>query len=179
MKKPIIIVVMLIPIMGFSQSPSTSDLSFLIGQWEVERIYSPTTPDERILNGTLSCVWSLDSTFIECTYEIPRPGKKRGLDRVFFNYNSIHDTYESTWLSSTWPIKVIMNGGKESQGESTSFLYTAEFLIQDNLTEFVKSEWSVPANSSSFTRKTLIRTSADPEDQWFHHMTENVVLKND
>ena len=72
-----------------SNAPSTSDLAFLMGHWDIERVYSPGTEKERMLTGTLTCRFFMDSTFINCRYEMERPGMVRGLDEVFFNYNSI------------------------------------------------------------------------------------------
>lgn len=164
-----------IPGLIFSQemNPSQSELSFLVGEWEVERTYSPNK-NPRKLKGILTCEWTLDSTYIACIYEIERPQKKRGLDHVFFNYNPIYGKYESMWLSSTWPIKVVMQG--EQVGDS--FVHEAEFPIQDGIIEYVKSEWSLQLNQikPSFSRKTLIRTSQDEANEWFHHMNEIATL---
>ena len=154
------------------ESGSTAYLSFLIGEWNVVRIYSPDSDKERTLNGTLVCKESLDNKFINCRYEIERPGKIRGLDEVFFNYNTIYDTYESMWLSSTWPIKVLMQGTLNQNADNIILSTTASFKIENNVTEYVKDELIVGADNESFTRKTFIRTSEYEEDEWFHHMTE-------
>ncbi len=178
MKKTVIILIALFPFVGLAQSSSTKDLSFLIGNWEVERTYSPTTDEKRTLIGTLSCIWSLDSAFIQCTYSLQGLERKQAFDLVFFNYNTIYQEYESAWLSSTWPIKVIMKGKKLESDRSISFLYYSEFPIQENLVEYVKSEWFITFNKSSFSRKTFIRTSKDRDDEWFHHMTEHNTSNN-
>lgn len=156
-------------------SAATQDLNFLIGEWQVERIYSPGT-DNRILKGTLSCQSSLDDQFIQCRYEMERPGKIRGLDEVYFNYNSIYDQYESLWLSSTWPIKVLMQGSLEKDSDSLRLNTAAEFLIQDNVMEYVRGSLVASAQSQpdSFYRNTFIRTSEYAEGVWLHHMVERV-----
>lgn len=157
------------------ESKSTKDLSFLIGKWDVVRTYSPNTDEQRVLEGTLVCNKALDNEFINCRYEIKRPGKIRGIDEVFFNYNSIYDLYESLWLSSTWPIKVLMQGALQNNEDSIILKTSAEFQIENNITEYVKGELMIDkseSNLSSFTRKTFIRTSDWEEGIWRHHMTE-------
>lgn len=155
---------------------STQDLSFLVGDWEIERVYRPKSETPRILKGTLSCELTMDNTFIKCVYEMQRPDKIRALDVVYFNYNSINQEYESLWLSSTWPVKVLMHGeiGKKEHGLILNT--SAEFPIQNGLTEYVKGELVLTKNSEgvSFLRKTLIRTNKN--DKWLHHMTETAVI---
>ena len=153
------------------ESKSTEDLSFLIGQWNVVRVYSPNSENERTLKGTLVCKESLDEKFINCRYEVERPGKIRGLDEVFFNYNSIYGKYESLWLSSTWPIKVLMSGNLTREGNNIILSTEANFKIENGVTEFVRDTLVLDGKGNSFVRKTNIRTS-ETED-WYHHMTEN------
>ena len=157
------------------ESKSTEDLSFLVGKWEIVRIYSPDSDNERVLKGSLICEKSLDDQFIKCTYEIKRPGKIRGLDEVYFNYNSIYNNYESLWLSSTWPIKVLMQGTLKRDSSNISLNTSAQFQIENDIMENVKDELLVgtkESNLDSFTRKTFIRTSDYKEGVWHHHMTE-------
>lgn len=157
------------------ESKSTEDLSFLIGKWEIVRIYSPDSDNERVLNGILICQESLDNQFIKCTYEIKRPGKIRGLDVVYFNYNSIYEVYESVWLSSTWPIKGLFQGTLQKNNDRFILNTLGQFEIENNVTEYVKGELIVQVeglNLNSFIRKTHIRTSDYEEGVWHHHMTE-------
>lgn len=160
---------------------STEDLSFLIGEWEVERIYSPNSDSPRTLNGTLVCDYSMDKQFIKCTYEMQRPGKIRGLDVVYFNYNSIYELYESMWLSSTWPIKGILQGQLNKQAESLLLHTAGQFPIQDGVMEYVRDSLiaeNLQKDNTSFFRKTYIRTSKDPDGYWLHHMNESVIKVN-
>ena len=157
------------------ESKSTRELSFLIGKWNVVRIYSPNSDNRRVLDGTLICKEALDGKFINCTYEINRPEKIRGLDEVYFNYNSIYNMYESIWLSSTWPIKVLMQGTLQKNAGNIILSTSAQFQIENNITEYVKDELIIgteESNLNSFTRKTFIRTSNFEEGAWRHHMTE-------
>lgn len=154
---------------------STADFSFLLGDWTVTRTNNPNGDKPRVLKGTLKCSWGLDEQFVQCTYDMERPGKVRGLDVVYFNYNQIYDQYESLWLSSTWPIKVLLQGTLEKSNYGITLRTKAEFPIQNNLTEYVKDEMVVTnpkSDNTSIERKTYIRTSNDPDDQWTHHMTE-------
>lgn len=155
---------------------STEDLSFLNGKWDVVRVYSPDSDNERVLNGTLICEESLDGQFIKCTYEMERPGKIRGLDVVYFNYNSIYKLYESVWLSSTWPIKGILQGNLQKEAERYILSTSGQFQIENNVTEYVRDEMktikSKGENLNSFVRETHIRTSNFEEGVWHHHMTE-------
>ncbi|WP_190808495.1 DUF1579 family protein [Flagellimonas sp. S3867] len=158
-----------------NETRSTKDLSFLIGKWNVERIYNPNNDNERILDGTLICEESLDGKFIKCRYEINRPEKIRGLDEVFFNYNPIYNMYESIWMSSTWPIKVLMQGTLQHNTDNIILNTTAHFQIENSVTEYVKDELIIGTKGedlNSFTRKTYIRTSEYEDDDWHHHMTE-------
>lgn len=172
-------------LLGFSQeseaSKSTDDLSFLVGQWDVVRTYSPNTEKERVLKGTLVCEAALDDRFINCRYEMERPGKIRGVDEVFFNYNTIYERYESFWLSSTWPIKVLMQGSLERQAKELVLHTQAEFLIENQVTEYVKDELRIGADKAkqnTFIRQTHIRTSKMAADEWLHHMTEMVTRQD-
>ncbi len=156
-------------------SKSTQDLSFLIGEWTITRTYNPDSDRERILEGTLICAESLDGKFVHCTYEINRPGKVRGLDEVYFNYNPIYNLYESLWLSSTWPIKVLMQGTLEKHADHLILSTTAQFQIENNVTEYVQDDLVTDPSEEmtySFTRQTYIRTSESETKEWHHHMTE-------
>ncbi len=176
-KHSLLLVFTLVMAMNFSlmaqesqESKSTKDLSFLIGKWNVVRVYGPNTENKRTLQGSLVCKESMDGKFINCRYEVERPGRIRGLDEVFFNYNSIHDQYESLWLSSTWPIKVLMSGNLTREGGATILSTEANFKIENEITEFVKGKLVLDAEGNSFTRNTHIRTSET--DDWYHHMVE-------
>ncbi len=163
---------------SFGQTPkATNDLQFLLGDWKVTRTYGPDSDLERTYLGTLSCVWDLDSTFIACTYVLERPGKKKGMDRVYFNYNGIYDQYESTWMSSTWPIKATSSGDLTKGTEKWTLSTRAEFLIQNGVTEFVKTDWQIFSLGGAFkiSRETFIRTSNDPDGYWHHHMNESLI----
>jgi hypothetical protein len=163
---------------AYGQKPSTADLSFLIGQWKIERTYAPLSDQPRILKGVLHCESSLDSQFVKCTYKMLRPNKKPSIDVVYFNYNSIYGDYESLWLSSTWPIKVLMSGQLEKNEIDLKLNTRAQFQIGKGITEFVKGKLLLkqPAlNANTFIRQTFIRTSEDKEHEWIHHMTETAI----
>ena len=153
------------------QEPATSDLSFLLGEWDITRIYRPESQKPDTVRGTLKCETALEKQFISCLYDIPRTNKPRILDQVYYNYNAIYEHYESIWLSATWPIKPVMELNIISQ-EPMQIETTGEFSIGSEVTEYVKSEMSVSADAGFFERKTNIRTSKDPADQWTYHMIE-------
>ncbi len=160
------------------KSQSLSDLDFLIGEWDVERIYRPDK-EPRILKGTLVCERALDSTYLKCIYDIDRPDKVRGLDVVYFNYNSIYKEYESLWLSSTWPIKVLMRIDLLKDDKQKKLKTEAQFKIENDITEFVKDELVIQnENHNSFKRQTLIRTSDSKDDKWINHMVEKARRHN-
>ena len=163
-----------------NETKSTKDLDFLIGDWSVTRTYRPSTENERVMKGSLICKESLDGKFINCRYEMTRPGKANGIDEVFFNYNSIYDTYESLWLSSTWPIKVLMQGTLQRTNGKLNLNTLADFEIENGVIEYVKDELILDGtreSQSSFKRETHIRTSNSKDNAWIHHMTE-VAEKN-
>jgi len=163
-----------------NQPKSTKDLSFLIGEWEVIRIYSPNSDQQRTYNGTLVCEESLDGQFIKCVYEMQRPDKIRGLDVVYFNYNNIYNLYESVWLSSTWPIKGMLQGDLKKDADQLTLNTSGQFKIENEVTEYVKDELILGTKEeelNSFTRKTLIRTSEYEAGVWHHHMTETATRR--
>ncbi len=155
-----------------ADGPSTQDLEFLIGDWSVQRVYQPGTEHERSFAGSLDCDRALDDQFIQCAYYFERPGAAPINDRVYFNYNEIYGVYESLWLSATWPIKVTMRAKPIETIEK--FVWDAEFLIEDDVTEWVHSTWSL-CDDGGFSRRTEIRTSRNREDQWIHWMDERVM----
>ncbi|GEM_PF-2964717 len=158
--------------LGQTQS-STQDLEFLIGEWDVTQTYRPGTDSSRLLNGRLTCEYDLDEQFVRCNYTMERPGKSDAINEVYFNYNSIYDQYESLWLSSTWPIKVLLQGELKKDDQALQLNTEASFHIENNLIEYVRDELVTELRSSKveyFKRETYIRTSE--EDDWFHHMTE-------
>ncbi len=153
-----------------SQTKSTADISFLNGQWLMSMTYSPETDQPRILEGTMVCDWNLDSTFIKCEYALAREGKKDALNDVYFNYNQISGQYESMWMSSTWPVKVLLQGNLENDGDTLRLTTNAEFPIENNLTEYVRDILVIAKGSNSYYRKTYIKTSA--EKDWRYHTIE-------
>lgn len=159
---------------GISQQDELRDsserLKFLIGSWEVERTYSLGTSNERKMGGSLDCQLDLNDKFISCLYDMVRPGRVNSLDHVYFNYNPIYGQYESMWLSSTWPIKVTMVGGMKKEGKAIAMASSAEFLIENDVMEFVRGQ--LQFENELFERNTYIRTSKDEEGVWKHHMIE-------
>ncbi|MEQ8924681.1 MAG: DUF1579 family protein [Fulvivirga sp.] len=147
-----------------------SDLSFLLGDWKVKRVYSLNTEKVREYAGTMSSVYSLDSTFIECRFEFERPNQKRAMDLVFFNYNSIYNQYESVWLSSTWPVIVLMEGKIEQNVLST----VAKFPLGDGRTEYVRD--TIEFTENKLFRRTYITTDSTQVNWTFHLMEESVTI---
>ena len=150
--------------------PSTEQLSFLIGSWQIDRTYSLGTDSERKMSGTMECRYHLNDQFINCLYETFRPDKSNVLDDVYFNYNPIYGKYESVWLASSWPIKVVVSVEMKKEGDSIILLNTAEFPISDDIIEQVSGKLEYSDNA--FIRNTHIRTSKDEPDVWKHHMVE-------
>ncbi len=164
---------------GTAQTPdsvkSTRDLEILVGTWQIERINDPRGQSPKSTQGTLTCQYALDKKFIHCRYEMQRPGKIRGLDEVYFNYNGIYNQYESMWLSSTWPVKVLLQGELIMQANQQILNTKASFPIDGGRMEYVRDEMTLKIEKSSvgsFQRETFIRTSDDAEGVWKHHMTE-------
>ncbi len=149
--------------------PSTGDLAFLSGAWSVERVYQPGTDKERVAVGDLTCKEALSDQYIKCVYFFERAGQAPIHDDVYFNYNPIYGVYESLWLSATWPIKVLMAAPPGADPQKLN--WTAEFLIEDGVTEWVRSEWTLKGDGA-FSRRTEIRTSRQPEGEWIHWMDE-------
>nr|WP_288935157.1 DUF1579 family protein [uncultured Allomuricauda sp.] len=179
----LIIIVLTYSWLGLAQqtgeTKSTKELSFLLGKWTVERIYRPENDAPRILQGTLECQLLMDGQFIQCTYEMQRSNKNRALDVVYYNYNSIHNKYESMWLSSTWPIKVLMQGDLITKEKHLQLKTYSKFLIDNDIIEYVQDELIISKNKpKSLQRKTYIRTSEDSEGSWKYHMLEKATLTN-
>lgn len=159
---------------------STKDLSFLIGSWEVERIYNPEGSSPRTLKGSCSCNYEVGEQFIKCVYDIARPDKSNALDIVYFNYNEIYDLYENLWFSSTWPIKVLMDGELKTIGDQFFYNTKASFLIENDVEEFVRSNWEIFKSEEEkyILRKTYIKTSKDNSSDWKFHMFEKLLMKD-
>ena len=154
-----------------SPRKETENLSFLLGKWRVERIYNPESGNPRVLKGTLDCQYVANGAFIMCEYNMERPNKPNALDIVYFNHNNIHKRYESLWLSSTWPIKVLLQGELIKEKNLLTLKTAASFLIENNVTEYVRDEmvWK-KGNPRTFMRKTHVSTSKN--EKWFYHMLE-------
>ncbi len=154
---------------------STQDLSFLVGEWDIIRINNPGTETERKTTGKLVCQQDSDGQFIKCRYEMERPGKIRALNLVYFNYNQIYGLYENLWLSSTWPIKVLLQGTLQKTNEHYTLITQAQFKIENDITEYVKDDLVAEIKEqgfNSFIRKTYIRTSEYEAGVWHYHMIE-------
>ncbi|WP_299328822.1 DUF1579 family protein [Parasphingopyxis sp.] len=143
-------------------------LDFLIGEWDVDRVYRPGSAEERRVAGQLSCARAIYDAFVRCVYDLDRPDRGPAQEVVYFNHNAIYGTYENIWLSSSWPIKVIMAGSLNS--EERSMASEAQFMIEEGRTESVRSShrWT----DDSIAYRVDIRTSEDPEGEWTYHMEE-------
>jgi len=152
-------------------APQTADLDFLIGDWNVTRVNRPGQEGERTFTGSLTCEPALEGQYIRCVYYFERDDRGPIHDEVFFNYNSIYGTYESLWVSATWPIKNTM---RAEPGQSPDAMtWTSEFLIENGVREYVRSFWNV-SDAAGFSRRTDIRTSEYADGEWLHWMNEIV-----
>ena len=151
-------------------SGATAHLSALIGTWDIERTYAPGSRDERTLKGSLGCAEGIGGAYIRCRYVLPRSGQTPAIEEVYFNYNPIYSRYEALWLSSTWPIKVVMQGDLVPEPSGLVLSGQAEFLIQNGLTESVRSEHRL--QKDGFVYRVFVRTSDSPEGVWREHMVE-------
>ncbi|WP_222984779.1 hypothetical protein [Flagellimonas meishanensis] len=95
------------------------------------------------------------------------------LDIVYFNFNDIYGKHESLWLSSTWPIKVLMQGDIDFKGAELWYTSKAQFQIADTVMEYVQSILRMNLNKGHFVRNTDIKTSRDAI--WHLHMLENAI----
>ena len=152
--------------------PETSDLDFLLGEWRIERVYQPATEKEQRLTGRLVCQRAVSDQFIKCEYRIPRTDRASIHDVVYFNYNAIYGAYESIWLSATWPIKNTMSAAPGQDSEA--MVWASEFLIENDVTEYVRSTWRI-SGDGVFSRRTDIRTSKSPTGDWLHWMDETAI----
>lgn len=151
----------------------TEDLSFLLGKWNVERIYYPETENPNIMNGTMECELAGNNAFIKCEYEMERLDRPNATDIVYYNYNKIYHKYESLWLSSTWPIKVLLQGDLTTADNGTLLNTTASFLIENGITEYVMDKLLLTKDDPKiFVRKTYVRTSVDENEKFTYHMLE-------
>lgn len=148
--------------------PSTADWEFLVGDWDVERTYRPGSEEERTQEGTLTCNRAVLDAYIRCLFDFDRPDRGPSRDDVFYNYNDEYGRYESMWLSSTWPIKVVMSGDMDVSARTLAA--ASQFPLAGDMIEYVRSTYRW--NDDSIVRETHIRTSEDPEDDWTFHMVE-------
>lgn len=152
------------------QENSTGDLAFLNGEWTLTMTFNPESESPRRLDGVMTCRWVMDSTFLKCEYVQKRPGKKNALNDVYFNYNHIEDKYESIWMSSTWPVKVLLIGDLDQKGEFIKLGTQANFPIGNGITEYVRDTLVMKKGSDNYVRKTYIKTSEETE--WKYHSIE-------
>ncbi len=152
---------------------STEDLFFLIGKWDLEHTYFPGTPEAKTYKGSLTCHKAMDGQYIRCEYLIGRMNTSEGRTITYFNYNSIYKTYEALSLSSTWPIKVTSRGSMKEVSEKKVMNLSSEFLIANNVTEYVRSEVTFDSAKMTMIKSTHIKTSEKP--QWWQHMQESAV----
>ena len=100
-------------------------------------------------------------------------GRANAMDIIYFNHNNIYNEYESLWLSSTWPIKVLLQGDLTMVENKKMLNTTASFLIENGITEYVRDEMVLANNTpKSFIRKTYVRTSKDNGEKWLYQMLE-------
>ncbi|MBI1392191.1 MAG: hypothetical protein GC152_05545 [Alphaproteobacteria bacterium] len=149
--------------------PSTEDLSFLLGEWTVERVHQPGSENERRSEGSLACARAIEEASIRCEYYFERTNAGPIRDVAYFNYNGVYDAYESIWLSATWPVKNTM--AAPAFGAPTTLIWESTFLIEGGVREWVRTAWSGDGDAS-FSRRVDIRTSRDPKGAWRHWMTE-------
>ncbi|WP_218058544.1 hypothetical protein, partial [Allomuricauda sp. CP2A] len=62
---------------------TTEDLSFLLGKWNIERIYNPKTENPSMIKRTL-----------DCEYNMELHGRANAMDIIYFNHNNIYNEYE-------------------------------------------------------------------------------------
>lgn len=148
--------------------PSTADWEFLVGDWDVVRTYRPGSEEERTQEGTLTCNRAVLDAYIHCLFDFDRPDRGPARDDVFHNYNSEYGRHESMWLSSTWPIKVIMSGDMDVSARTLTA--ASQFPLANDVIEYVRSTYRW--DDDSIVRETHIRTSEDLEDDWTYHMIE-------
>ncbi len=151
--------------------PSTKDLMFLIGQWDVERRYEPGSDRERVADGTLSCESVLDNAYIRCRYKLTADDRPPINEVVYLNFNGIYGRYESLWISASWPIKNTMSA--EPASIPGTLFWTSEFLIEDGVTERVKTQWEI--GSDAIERRVEIQTSQNPTNSWLFWLQETLV----
>ncbi len=160
---------------------STRELSFLVGSWTVQRVYSPGSDRERKIQGSLDCADVLSGTYVFCRYEFTPDDARPIIDDVYYNYNPIYERFESVWMSATWPIKVILAGSLGADDSVSTLKTAAEFAIENDVIEYVRDELSFGANepvAASFMRNTHIRTSEYEDGVWHHHMIETAARKS-
>lgn len=154
-----------------STQPSTRDLMFLLGRWDVERRYEPDSDRERGAHGTLSCESVLEDAYIRCHYRLTADGRPPINEVVYLNFNDIYEQYESLWISSAWPIKNTMSA--KPAAIPGTLHWTSEFLIENGVTERVQTQWKI--GRDTVERRVEIRTSEDPSNSWLFWIQERLV----
>ncbi|MEL7045310.1 MAG: hypothetical protein AAGL66_09865 [Pseudomonadota bacterium] len=154
-----------------SAQPSTRDLMFLLGHWDVERRWEPGSDRERIAQGTLSCESVLDDAYIRCRYSLTADDRPPINEVVYLNFNGIYGRYESLWISASWPIKNTMSATPAAI--PGTLRWTSEFLIENGVTERVQTLWNIDRNTVE--RRVEIQTSQDPANFWLFWLQERLV----
>lgn len=160
---------------SLDSTKSTHDLSFLTGEWIMKMTYNPESKEPKTLEGAMCCEWVMDSTYIKCEYALERQDKKNALNDVYFNYSAISEKYESMWMSSTWPVKVLLAGDIRNEKDTIRLETCAEFSIGNGIIEHVRDVLTIKIGAVNFNRKTYIKTSEETE--WKYHSLEEASQK--
>ena len=138
-------------------APTIQDLSFLIGEWEVEFDYFDAHQPQRGRvgggKGRQLCDYDLkqndEARFISCHGEIT---SENGAVRTFaeyYRYNRYQNRFERTSLFSNWPFDGI--AVLEIDAENRRLTAQGEFIVARGLTERISAEIQFNENYSAYT----------------------------
>lgn len=150
-------------------TPSTGDLSFLVGRWEAEGVLRPGTAREAVETGERNCEALLGGEYIRCVTDMTSAAGRRRTVISYHNWNGLNGRFENLWIASGWPTKVMTHGLIALEGGRIVESTEGSFQLPDGATEFVRSR--LVAEGGTITSDEEIRTSVDPEWRLNYRLT--------
>ena len=159
---------------------SIDELAALIGDWEgTSTLFSPRRPEakQRWEDVTFSCDWILKRTYIACDTKWTRRDKYRNRTfKLFFNYNSVDEGYQTLFIYDNWPrsVSYLIQGG-EARGQYIGFV---EFESGDGVSGKERIVWQFSEDGNQLSSDEYNHMETDPDGEWRHTFTFSLDRKS-
>lgn len=102
-----------------AQTPVSSEmqrLSPLIGTWDVDDVYHPTSGADIRETGVRTCGYVMQNRYVECVTRARNAAGREREYRWYFNYNAASERYETVEIFSNYPPKIVRTIRIDSTG---------------------------------------------------------------